>query len=138
MPAGVAAAPGGRPKPRSAADAEVGTGIPAPGPNPGSPGIPGCGPIAALGGSCWACICCRSLGRSGLCCCRKGPKFNVSIKSFTQPRPDRYLAIGIHRPPAVIGCSSIRGASVRERLRVCAYIHIYARVGANNISLGSR
>lgn len=57
MPPAVAAAPGGIPNPRSAAEADVGTGRPAPGPSPGRPGMPGCGPIAAPGGSCWACTC---------------------------------------------------------------------------------
>lgn len=81
VPPAVAAAPGGIPNPRSAAEADVGTGRPAPGPSPGRPGMPGCGPIAAPGGSCWACTCWRSLGRSGLCCCNGSAKFSTFITS---------------------------------------------------------
>lgn len=89
VPPAVAAAPGGIPNPRSAAEADVGTGRPAPGPSPGRPGIPGCGPIAAPGGSCWACTCWRSLGRSGLCCCNGSGKFSTFITS----KEHRFLSL---------------------------------------------
>lgn len=69
-PGVAAAAPGVRLIPSKAADAEVGTGRPAAGPNPGSPGRPGWAAIAAADGICWGCICWRSRGRSCcLCCC---------------------------------------------------------------------
>lgn len=112
VPPGVAAAPGGKPKPRSA-DAEVGTGIPAPGPSPGSPGMPGCGPIAAPGGNCWACICCRILGRSGLCCCKNATHKIYVINNISN------IVCAITRPTIVIEISlsrcCVRSVHVKHR-----------------------
>lgn len=82
---GAVAAPGVKPRLRSAAEAEVGTGSPAAGPSPGSPGSPGWAPSAVPGGSCWACICCSNLDISGLCCCN--PRENRNSTFFYPSNP---------------------------------------------------